>query len=438
MAVILSSNETEVMRVQTQERFAILQQMELYFKNNPKPEIPVEPQTPSTNPNDYKDVKITFPEDCVTSEHRKSYMDAYINNMITERQKQYEADCKEYPSSVEKYEQYVKDFEKAFPSTEEEKKIFDNDNKERMESIHEFVNTDLYENLKEEISPSSMSIAEAEEGFYLENVIEMIAERMRKGYIYYDDEQSSARSVQMAQFMFPKIEPDVGEIFSKNLFPDGMHKFQTVGNAAYQMMENILEQNADNIQFLIKEYVRFRENEYLGNPVGGKIRWCFEKLVEKYDEQDRRTQEIVLAGDRAFLLKRTYEPDCEKIEQFNLQKIAEDGKEVKPYRTTEKYQGGKILSYDENKNLRRKIENNMEIQYDKEGKVTFHYTNGVEDTSVYLATERIAKRKKEKLAKLEGKPKVVQKVVAKVADTKAFNDIALKVATRKIKKARAK
>ena len=90
MAVILSSNETEVMRVQTQERFAILQQMELYFKNNPKPEIPVEPQTPSTNPNDYKDVKITFPEDCVTSEHRKSYMDAYINNMITERQKQYE------------------------------------------------------------------------------------------------------------------------------------------------------------------------------------------------------------------------------------------------------------------------------------------------------------------------------------------------------------
>ena len=71
-------------------------------------------------------------------------------------------------------------------------------------------------------------------------------------------------------------------------------------------------------------------------------------------------------------------------------------------------------------------------KYHRSGVFLSHTTNGVEDTNVYLAKQRIKEKKEAKLQKLEDKPKL-QKAVSKIADTKAFNDIALRVATRKIK-----
>lgn len=70
------------------------------------------------------------------------------------------------------------------------------------------------------------------------------------------------------------------------------------------------------------------------------------------------------------------------------------------------------------------------IKYDKSGNIIYHATNGVDDTKVYRAKQRVENKKAKNLSKLEDKPKL-QKVVAKIADSKVFKDIALKVAMRK-------
>ena len=71
------------------------------------------------------------------------------------------------------------------------------------------------------------------------------------------------------------------------------------------------------------------------------------------------------------------------------------------------------------------------------GSVSYHSTNGVEDTIAYRARRRVEHLKEKKLASLEDKPKIVRKIANKVASSKAFENIALKVAERKIKNGKA-
>ncbi|MBQ7660209.1 MAG: hypothetical protein IJS26_05705 [Alphaproteobacteria bacterium] len=83
------------------------------------------------------------------------------------------------------------------------------------------------------------------------------------------------------------------------------------------------------------------------------------------------------------------------------------------------------------------IQDGWEYKFDKQNCVASakHFTDGVEDTVTYLAREYVAKRKEEKLAKLEGKPKI-KRVAEKVFGSKALNDLDVKIAARRIKKSR--
>jgi len=84
------------------------------------------------------------------------------------------------------------------------------------------------------------------------------------------------------------------------------------------------------------------------------------------------------------------------------------------------------------KKISEKLPDGTEIRYDKRGKVTYHATKGKEDTVIYLAEQRVLEKMEKNKEKLIKAPKVVQKI----ASSKAFNDIALKVAKKKIKKSR--
>ena len=85
----------------------------------------------------------------------------------------------------------------------------------------------------------------------------------------------------------------------------------------------------------------------------------------------------------------------------------------------------------------KKLPDGTEFKWNPKGNITYHATNGVNDTNIYLAKQRVEKKKEEKLQKLQDKPKL-QKAVSKVVSTKAFQNIALKVAERKIKKSLGK
>lgn len=81
------------------------------------------------------------------------------------------------------------------------------------------------------------------------------------------------------------------------------------------------------------------------------------------------------------------------------------------------------------------IEFSKQIIDGKVWRVKHFNQDGVEDTVAYLAREHVAKRKEEKLAKLEGKPKI-KRVAEKVFGSKALNDLDVKIAARRIKKSR--
>lgn len=86
------------------------------------------------------------------------------------------------------------------------------------------------------------------------------------------------------------------------------------------------------------------------------------------------------------------------------------------------YVGGELRS--------ESLRDGTHTSYDEFGNVTYHDKNYIEDTKVYRAKQRVENKKAKNLSKLEDKPKL-QKVVAKIADSKVFKDIALKVAMRK-------
>lgn len=81
---------------------------------------------------------------------------------------------------------------------------------------------------------------------------------------------------------------------------------------------------------------------------------------------------------------------------------------------------------------REYLPDGTESQYSVSGELEVHVKNGVDDTNVILAKQRLEARKKEEEAKLENKPKVIKKVAKKVAGSKLFNKIAMEVAKRKV------
>ena len=84
----------------------------------------------------------------------------------------------------------------------------------------------------------------------------------------------------------------------------------------------------------------------------------------------------------------------------------------------------------------RKSSDGIKMIYNEKNEVIYHFTNDVEDTDAWLAKERIKAKKEKNMLKFEGKPKIIREVANKIASSKAFNDIALKLALQKVKKSR--
>ncbi|HCU59170.1 MAG TPA: hypothetical protein DIC64_04225 [Alphaproteobacteria bacterium] len=78
-----------------------------------------------------------------------------------------------------------------------------------------------------------------------------------------------------------------------------------------------------------------------------------------------------------------------------------------------------------------------EFEWTEKGGIKHFDKDGVEDTKIYFAKQHVEKKKEEQLKKLEDKPKL-QKAAAKIADSKAFNNIAVSVAKTKFKKSQGK
>jgi len=431
----------EKYEAQTQEHFETLQKMELYFKKNPKPEIPHEPQVPSTDKNNYKNMKITFPEDCITKEQRQSYRDASIGKAIAEVQKKYEKDCQQYPALKENYDQYVKNFSEAFPATEEEQKTF-GDNQKRMEILNGVVNSEVYQKVKSLVNPQSLSAGEVDQGFEVESVIYILATEMR-----YDEKPNKGENaLRMTEFMFPKIDAEIGKSFVECLHPGFGYYTDDFSYTAGEMIKNIAKQNSDNYQFLCDTYESMYWggscpfHGYTGKAAAGAI---LNQFTQK-DDQGRIVQEMTghghtIAADngvRPELKRYKYEKDCTKTECYSFRDVRKDGKDAEPDWFVEEYSDGRKFEYDSSKNLRIKKENNTVTEYDGKGNVEYHSTDGKDDTIVFLAKERLAKRRAEAMEKLEEQPAIVKKVANKIADSEIFNDIAMKWAVNQVKKNR--
>lgn len=195
-----------------------------------------------------------------------------------------------------------------------------------------------------------------------------------------------------------------GGRFVERYFPDGKKQIYSLNDeGSIHSMREILPDGCMT-SYDAKGNVTYRKS------------WTGEERGYEWYENGQKKSEIVVDGDDRYECKwyengqKKYEslPNGEKREWYENGQI-----KLECYR-------GFMLS--------------LETRYNENGDVTYHATDGREDTAVYFAKKRVEKQKEERLAKLANKPKVVQKVATKIASTELFNNIAVKVATNRIKK----
>ena len=415
----LETDDILELQTQIEERFQLLKQIESYFGEHPKPEKTILPSHSLLSEPDYGDDIITFPKECLTSEQRQSYTNQYIKDLSQEKQKQYEKACQEYEQAChvyqelkDNYENYEKQFNQAFPMTQQERTDSESN---RLENVYEIIHTGIYRKVNSIIYPERLPIKNLHDT-YGENVIDLLAKNMKD----YSSEAAND-AYKMAQFLFPKIDIKLGMVFVERLHPGKDREADDFSPTASKMILSIAKQNSDNIPFLMHIY----EKMYWGGccPFHGEngedtakkiIDLCCQKDEDGHVVQEITGHEELVESDKyttPFLLMR--------------HEYGENTKTTRA-RTINFSDLAFHYLYDEVPYANADVET---------PDVIYHETNGKEDTNIYLAQQRIAEQKEKKLAKLLDKPNL-QKVVGKIVNTKVFNDIALAVAKKKIKKSR--